>query len=186
MSTKRNLFLLGLCFVLAASSCKKDDPLEEDNENELVTTVELHLKKQGSSNTSVFSWKDLDGPGGNDPVIQVVNLDANSRYDVELRFLDESKTPAENITEEVITEGDHHRVYLIPAPASGITISNEDQDGRGMPLGISSVLTTTNSAAGSLRVVLRHYGEGGKEANDPVTSPKASSDIDISFPISVD
>lgn len=183
MTTLKNLFFLSFT-VLFLFACKKDDVIE-DNENELITTVELSFTKQGSNTPVVYTWKDTDGPGGSNPVIEPIMLEAASAYTLSIRFLDESKNPAENITEEVNAESAVHRIYIIGDASSGLAITDLNNDRNGLPLGLSAIVTTTNPATGSLRIVLRHYGEGGKEAADPVTSPKASSDADVSFPLTV-
>jgi hypothetical protein len=50
-----------------------------------------------------------------------------------------------------------------------------------MPLGITSVWSTGSAAAGTVTIVLRHYADGGKEADDPVTSPKSTTDAGAIF-----
>ena len=62
-------YLLGIClFTIFFSlvSCSEDTPLV--NESELITTLEFVLKTQNGSDSIVFSFKDLDGDGGNPPV----------------------------------------------------------------------------------------------------------------------
>jgi hypothetical protein len=71
------------------------------NEEELITTVQLKITESGTINTNTYSWKDVDGVGGNIPVIQGITLSPNKSYEVEVEFLDESKNPAADITQEV-------------------------------------------------------------------------------------
>ncbi len=183
MTTLKKLFFLSFA-LLFFIACKKDDVIE-DNDNELITTVELSFTKQGTSTPVVYTWKDTDGPGGSNPVIEPILLDAASAYNLSIRFLDESKNPAENITQEINAESAVHRIYIIGDANSGLAITNLNNDSNGLPLGLTAQITTATPANGSLRIVLRHYGEGGKDASDPVTSPKASSDADVSFPLTV-
>ncbi len=88
---------------LILAGCKKKNN-EEENEEELITTVNVKLTAAGGA-TQTVTWKDVDGPGGNAPQIGTITLSPGTTYACELEFLDESKTPAENITDEVEAEG---------------------------------------------------------------------------------
>ena len=48
----------------------------------------------------------MDGTGGSSPVIDAISLEANKKYDVSVRFLNESVSPVEDITTEVAEESD--------------------------------------------------------------------------------
>lgn len=166
---------------MLAVACKKESPQPEDNDNEVITTVELRFTEQGTTNAVSYKWEDLDGDGGNAPVIDEITLSPNKKYDVQLSLWDKTKTPAENITEEVEEEAADHRFYFIPTATSNITVNNLNNDGSGIPLGVTSQWTTTGAADGSVNIVLRHYPEGGKAADDLVTSSKSSTDADVTF-----
>lgn len=169
------------CISLAALSCKKESATPEDNDNEIITTVELQFTEQGTSNTLTYKWEDLDGDGGNAPVIDEIVLAPGKVYEAQLSLLDKTKTPAENITEEVEEESADHRFYFMPTAGSNITVDNLNNDGNGIPLGITSRWTTTTTADGSVNIVLRHYPDGGKAADDLVNSSKSSTDVDVTF-----
>ncbi|MBX2922650.1 MAG: hypothetical protein KF746_10700 [Chitinophagaceae bacterium] len=166
---------------LAVVSCKKESAKPEDNDNEVITTVELHFTEQGTSNVKTFKWEDLDGDGGNAPVIEEITLTPDKVYDVHIKLLDKTKTPVEDVTEEVEEESQDHRFYFIPTAGSNITIDNLDNDDNDIPLGLTSTWTTAAAATGSVNVVLRHYPNGGKAEGDPVNSSKSSSDVDVTF-----
>ncbi len=183
MKTAFKFFAFYAVLLLLAASCKKEKNEEEHNDNELITTVRLTLTEQGTSNVLTFNWKDIDGAGGQAPEIDDIVVKANTVYTASLSFLDESKTPAENITEEIEEEGDVHRVYY-NAPG-GLTISNLDKDANGVTLGINSTWTTGSSASGTLHIVLKHYSAAGKEESDPVNSSKSSTDADVSFELTI-
>lgn len=172
-----------LIFLFA--SCKKEKEAPEGNDNELITTIEVILTERGTGIDSVYIWEDADGPGGDVPFIEHINLKENKIYDAEIKFWDKSRTPAENITLEVQQESLNHRVYFEASSGSGITISDLDTDSDGKPLGISSVWSTTSSATGTLTIVLRHYPDGGKETDDPVNSTKSSTDAGAIFNVNV-
>ncbi|MBX3255292.1 MAG: hypothetical protein KF862_14220 [Chitinophagaceae bacterium] len=169
------------CVALFAVSCKKESAKPEDNDNEIITTVELHFTEQGTGSSLTYKWEDLDGDGGNAPVISEIVLAPEKVYDVQIVLLDKTKTPVEDITEEVEEEAADHRFYFIPSGESNITIDDLNNDSDGIPLGITSRWTTAAAANGSVNIVLRHYPDGGKAANDLVSSSKSSTDADVTF-----
>jgi len=68
-------------------ACKDDDPVvpsEPENEEELITTVNAYFDLKDSDETTTASWLDLDGPGGNDPVIQGATLLPDTVYTLRL------------------------------------------------------------------------------------------------------
>ncbi|MGN2375551.1 hypothetical protein ACTFAO_17960 [Sphingobacterium spiritivorum] len=166
--------------VLFATSCSKDDdPIPEENDNEVITTVQLRFKEQGTTNELLYAWKGADGAGGNAPVIDQIALQPGKSYDVSVSFLDEVN--GEDITEEVSEENIDHRIYYVPSSTSNIQITNLDKDDNNVTLGLESIWTTTTASTGTVRVVLRHYPQGGKIETDLINDPKSSTDVDIQF-----
>ena len=178
---KKSAFYLAIiCVGISLSSCKKDDPVEA-NEEELITTVLLQFNS-GANAPLLYEFSDPDGPGGNNPISDNIILEANTQYTLSIRLLDESKTPPVDISEEVEEEANDHRLYLIPGGNQNInSIETTDSDSEGRPLGLKYTITTGSGSQGTLRLVLRHYGNGGKESSDPVDSPKSSTDVDVEF-----
>ena len=162
---------------LILAGCKKKNN-DDENEEELITTIRVKLTAAGSA-TQTFTWKDVDGPGGNAPQINNISIAPNKTYACEIEFLDESKTPAENITTEVTAEGTDHQVYYEVATAA-IAISGLNTDARGLPLGITSNWVTSTNSAGSVKITLKHK-PGVKAAGDLVS--KGETDIEVSFPV---
>lgn len=174
-------YLSIIVLMIFSFACKKETQPIEENENELITTIQLDFTKKSSGDQSTFIWEDADGPGGEVPYIEDIVLDVNAEYDVQISFWNKSVTPFEDITEEVKEESLHHRIYYEPSAGSGVTISGLDIDTNGMPLGVSSVWTTSANLTGTITVVLRHYPEGGKAADDPVNSTRSSTDAGALF-----
>lgn len=168
------VFMLG---GLILAGCKKKNT-EEENEEELITTVNVKLTAAGAA-TQTFTWKDVDGPGGNAPQINTISIAPNTTYACAIEFLDESKTPAENITTEVNAEGTDHQVYYEVATAA-LTINGLNTDAGGLPLGITSSWVAGTNSSGSVKITLKHK-PGVKAAGDLVT--KGETDIEISFPV---
>ncbi len=166
-------------------SCKKETNKPEENDNEVITTIEVKATEQGTNNTVTFKWEDLDGEG-DAPVIDPIVLDPNKIYDVELTLLDKTKNPVVNTTEEIAEESVDHRFYFEPSLGTGITVSGFNTDDNSIALGTESVWTTTSLGTGTIKIILRHYPEGGKEASDPVNSSKSSTDAEVHFNVTVD
>jgi hypothetical protein len=74
-----------------------DDPIAV-NEEELITTVTTTLK--AGNQTVTLTSRDLDGDGPNAPVVVTVSGDllVNTTYTGSVSFLNESITPADDIT----------------------------------------------------------------------------------------
>jgi len=174
------LMLLGIVVVL--SGCKKDDPEPED-ENELITTVQL--KFTDGTNVQTFQWRDIDGDGGAAPTIQNIALKANKTYKLDVSLLDESKTPAEDITEEVEKESDEHLLVFTSSPSALLTYTYGDKDANNFPIGITGSLKTAAAGTGTLQVVLRHQPpvNGMRQKNG--TATPGSTDVDVTFNVTV-
>lgn len=142
--------------VLPFLSCEKDDDNGPDNEQELITTIAL--KFTGGGQTVTFTAVDKDGDGGSAPVIQNINLKANTDYTLSISFLDDSKSPGEDITTEVKAESNDH---LICYAATGAMVSPlaSDKDTAGKTLGLESAFKTGAAGAGTLKVTLKHQAD---------------------------
>ena len=169
-------------FMLTITACKKEKG--ESNDEELITTMLITATPQGGGTPLEFSFKDLDGPGGNPETIDDILLAPNKTYDVAITLLNETANPDEDITEEVEEENAAHRFYYELTPGSNITISNLNNDDNGVPLGTTSTWTTTTTSTGKLKITLRHYpgNPPDKQIPDPVNSPKSATDIVVEFP----
>jgi hypothetical protein len=178
--------LLFVASALLLSACEKEND-GEVNDEEIITTMQLTFVPQGGGATLTYKFEDLDGPGGNTPVVDPVILAANTTYAVTVQLLNKTVTPPEDITEEVAEEPQAHRFYYLPAAGSNITVSGLNNDGAGMPLGLTSTWTTGAAATGTIRVILRHYAGNppNKATDDPSNSPKSSTDAEAEFTTTV-
>ncbi|MEJ8816649.1 hypothetical protein [Lacibacter sp. H407] len=162
---------------LILAGCKKKNN-EEENEEELITTVNVKLTAAGGA-TQTFTWKDVDGPGGNAPQINTISISPNTTYACAIEFLDESKTPAENITTEVNAEGADHQVYYEVTTAA-LTINGLNTDAGGLPLGITSNWVAGTNSGGSVKITLKHK-PGVKALGDLIS--KGETDVEVTFPV---
>jgi len=162
---------------LVIAGCKKKED-EEENEEELITTVKVTLSPISGGAATTYTWKDVDGAGGNAPTIDQITLAPSTAYNCTLQFLDESKNPAENITTEIVAEANDHQIYYEPATVL-VTVSGLNNDGAGLPLGTSSVWTAGAVSNGTLKITLKHK-PGQKAAGDAVS--KGETDVEVTFP----
>lgn len=174
-------FLIPCLFVLPSVSCEDDDAPVIINEDELITTVEYRLvNSNDASNVVVFRSVDPDGEGAQNPVITTNGtIRANSSYNGSVKFLNETVSPAEDITEEVRVESGEHEVFYLTS-VTGVQIAKTDSDVNGNPLGLTTSLQTGAAASGNLVIVLRH--EPIKPNNGTLSSAGGETDVEVNFP----
>ena len=155
------------------------------NEEEVITTVSLTLT--GGGQVIALTSRDLDGDGPNPPAVTASgNLAPNITYTGAVAFLNETQSPAGDITLEVAEEGVDHQVFYQLAAGLG-TITYTDLDLNGKPIGLSFTLTTGNVGAGNLTVTLRHLpnkSASGVTTGD-ITNAGGATDAYVSFPVTV-
>lgn len=140
------------------TGCDKDNDNDPENEQELITTVKLTFTPTAGGSAVVAIAQDLDGDGGNPPTVQDIELSANTDCTLAVSFLDESKNPVENITEEVAEESNEHLICLVGSGAMpNPTI--QDKDDNNNPLGLLSAFKTGAAGNGTLKVTLKHEPE---------------------------
>jgi hypothetical protein len=176
MKTLKLMSLLAVSAVLFVS-CSDDDDPEPVNEEEVITTMTITLVPQGGGNTIILESKDLDGDGPNPPEITVSgNLTANTDYNGTIVLLNETETPAEDITEEVEEEAEDHQFFFTVGSSLNATTTYSNFDGNGNPLGTAFALEAGDASTGTLRFTLRH---DLKKPNDG-TLADAGGETDIS------
>ena len=180
---------LGLVALLALSSCSKDDT-PPVNEEELITTVTAVFTPQGGGTTVTLLYKDLDGDGLNALNEVTGNFVQNKTYDGAVTFKNEAADPIEDITPEIITEGDEHQLFYektgtLNAFTYGTASSNFDVNGK--PIGLQSVFTTTGAASGTLKITLKHLPNksGVNVAAGDITNAFGNTDVEIIFILTV-
>jgi hypothetical protein len=180
---KKNFFqwMMAVAVISGVSmSCSKDDNDEAGNEEELITTLRVTMVETGAAGSSTFTFRDIDGPGGQAPTtFDSIVVNASRNYSVTLQFLNESVSPAEDITTEVLAEADDHQVYFTPVVVS-ITTLNLNKDNNGLDLGTTSTWNTGAAGTGIMRITLKHK-PGTKAAGDPVS--KGETDVEVEFPV---
>lgn len=174
------LYFLLIGIMLFTIGCDKDP--EVPNEEELITTLIYTLTPVPNGAPVVFSFRDLDGDGGGEPVVIAGKLAPSTVYVGVIQLLNESVSPTENITEEVETEGLEHQ-FFYDFEDINTTFQYADVDSENNPVGIHSTVTTGSAGIGLLTVVLRHLPDknapGVKDGD--ITNAGGETDIEVSF-----
>lgn len=181
-----SLLLIALFGLFILSSCDDDDP-EPENEEELITTVNVIFEDMSDNATYTLTFTDLDGDGGDPPVITTEPLPANAEFRMDVEFLNELEDPAEDITDEVREEAEEHQVFFIINGVS-LTHSYDDEDVNGNPLGVVNAIQSGDAGNGTLRVVLRHepdkFATGVSDGD--ITNAGGETDVEVTFDVEVE
>ncbi|MEZ4919017.1 MAG: hypothetical protein R2792_07890 [Saprospiraceae bacterium] len=174
--TVRFLSLVSLVVLaLVFSNCKKST----DTQTELITDVELRFT-HASGFDQTFTWSDPDGDGGNAPVIDDIVLPVSlDSLHCSIQIWDRSKTPAVNITEEILQEADDHLFVFNIDLNANVLIVYADADTQGNSLGLKTNWITPQAGTTTLRLVLYH--EPTNKSN--FLDPGGEVDVDVSFPL---
>jgi hypothetical protein len=173
---------------LVAFGCKKDlpDPVIP-NQEELITTLNYTLISADNSDTATFSFTDIDGPGGNNPIIIADALKANTLYNGSVTILNEQVNPPENITIEIENEAEAHQFFYASTVPQNPKVLYADADMNGNPIGLATTLETYASTMGTLTITLRHNpnksADGVKEGD--ITNAGGETDIEITFDVEI-
>jgi len=205
MPSFRALFALPavVALNLFAVACDVEgDP--NDNEGELITTVELTFSPLDGGDDVVATWADVDLDGT--PDVDAISLADDTAYTLSVRFLNEAQEPADDITEEVDGESAEHQVFItgdvVDSEATGanadaiVEVRYADTDAGGLPVGLTHDVQTLTAGDGTLTVTLRHLPEQGgaatkvaglaeDAASSGLSSLPGDSDADVDFDIAV-
>lgn len=171
--------LTTIVLLTALHSCKPETSNCDNCENELITSVFVTLTDSATGTVSRFAFRDLDGDGSNAPVqFDTIKVTANHTYNASLLILDESKTPADTTSNEILREANDHQ-FFFHAHTVPVTITYRDFDSHSpaLPLGLQTkwvVGSTTGS--GSVHITLKHQ-PGIKDGNETT----GDTDVDVEF-----
>tara|TARA_B100000378_G_C18053502_1_gene413853 strand:+ start:3232 stop:3816 length:585 start_codon:yes stop_codon:yes gene_type:complete len=185
---KTRVFMTGAMALSLLSSCDKDDNKPTlENEEELITTVVVHLTPMGGGQEITFSSVDNDGNGPTAPVVTTEPLDSGITYSVALEFLNETKNPAEDITAEIKAEGDEHQVFYLFDNSLSVSLEYTDKDVNGKPIGLSADLETLQPGSGELTVVLRHQPDKNASgvSDGLINNAGGETDVEAVFPLTI-
>ncbi len=170
-------------FSVLLVSCINDIEPEIPNEEELITTMELHFTPENGGDSKQFLFQDIDGDGGNEPLIVGDTLEANTRYLVSVFLYNEQYTPTLNITEEVEEEGAEHQ-FFYQSENQSLTFEYNDSDENGDPIGLYFICETSTTTEEVLTVTLRHEPDknGLNVAEGNIENAGGETDIQVNFP----
>ncbi len=141
--------------LVVLAGCALDAQTLDDQE--VITTVILDF------DGTTFSFDDVDGDGGEPPVIDDITL-APGDYTLSIRFQNGLEDPPEEITEEVRDESAQHLLLFTGSAVVGPATTNTsgplahsyaDTDANGLPIGLENMIVAT-PGAGLLTLTLRH------------------------------
>lgn len=192
MNTNLKYQTLLFASALVFNACNRDrddvlSPPPPTNEEELITTVTLHFHSANDIEHKHFEFRDLDGDGGNPPVITADTLSADSVYEVSIEVLDESGTVADDITAEIIAEDEDHQFFFQFIGANA-TAAYDDSDSNGNPIGLATIWSIGAASNGSLVLTLRHQPDkdgAGVDTGD-ITNAGGETDVEVTFPVVIE
>lgn len=179
-NVEKSLIAVGM-IALSLSSCKKDDdlvavPPPDQNEVEVITTFTITFTDIGGTQPSASAtFKDLDGDGGNAPSqFDTIFLAPNTTYSAEIVLLNETESPADTISNEVLEEAVDHLFCFSPS-GNDVTITRTDTDGT-YELGLQSQWVTGSASTSTTNITLKHQ-PGVKDG----TCAPGETDIELDF-----
>lgn len=172
------------CSTAILISCNKGDEPTSENEEEGITTLTLTLT--GGAAPITFQFRDLDGDGGNTPIItQSTPLAANTTYSAALTLLNENEN--EDITLEIKEEDEDHQFFFVVGNGLNLNVQYKDEDGNKNPVGLLSEFKTGDPSSGNLVVTLRHQpsktATGVKEGR--IANAGGETDIEVTFGVTI-
>lgn len=183
------LFFLSLVVVaLTFMACDSDGNGGEEGGGppENITRVVITVETGSGANLATYTAADRgDGLGFQ---AETMNLMGGVTYTGTIEVFDDTiaSAPDRNITDEIREERDAHRFFFTYAAVEGaagrVMAVPTDLDNNNLPVGLEFQLTVSQGgvAAGSLTVILSHFGAQPKSA-----SPGGQTDVEVSFPIIV-
>ncbi|WP_298146340.1 type 1 periplasmic binding fold superfamily protein [Flavobacterium sp.] len=183
---KEQVFIFVTLATALFTSCD-DDSASQVIEEEVITTIEVTLTGGGETITLVS--RDLDGDGPGLPVSVVSgNLTAGTTYTGSIVLKNETETPAEIKNPEILEKDEEHQFFYQTTGTVG-TFTYTDADSNNNPIGLTFTLQTAATAGtGSITFTLRHeLNKNGTGVDQGIiTNAGGSTDIEVSFPVTIE
>ena len=181
-----------ISFATLFISCSNENDATPVNEEELITTITAVFTPEGGGSAVTLNSRDLDGDGPNAPEITISGPFAqNTTYNGVVAFTNESVSPAEDITTEIVAEAEDHQIFYQTTgslPDFIYSTTAENLDANGKPIGLQTVFTTTTAATGVLKISLIHLPNKtaeGVATGDP-TNAGGNTDATEEFTVRVE
>lgn len=179
-------FLVLAAFTVLLNGCKEEEnpavpPV--DDEHAPPTTMVVVLKEAGKTDSTKSLVRDTTVIKGKAMVEDTLRIVSGKTYTGYIVLYDESQTPVENATQEIVDDQDNHLFVFTPGGGANgrVTVSGLNKDTKGADFGLTFSVTVsgTGAANGTLQVRLRHYG------GNPKTGTTYDTDIDQTFPVKI-
>ncbi len=182
MKRLTSILLTGTLLITVFYSCSKDEQAVAPPVpgNEFLTTVQLIVTNTAdATDTKTVSVKQLPGQAI-DLTKATLNLKKNAVYNAQVKFLDETKSPAGDVTTDISDRKNYHLICFVISGGANLTVKRTDKDTNtpALEVGLQDSFTTAAASTGSLNVQLRHQ----PNAKNGDCAP-GSSDADVNFPI---
>ncbi len=180
MKSFNYLYIPLLCISIAFTSCEKDPQIP--NEEELITTVTYILTSVSGGDPVIFSFRDLDGDGGQSPEVILGRPQANTVYNAVVGLYNESLSPIDTITNEVSEEALEHQFFYTFSDLNASYIYT-DLDTENHPIGITTKVTTGEPSEGLVTILLRHLPDklASGVSDGDISNAGGETDIEVSF-----
>ncbi|RQH19332.1 T9SS type A sorting domain-containing protein [Okeania hirsuta] len=161
-----------------------------ENEEELITNVTLIFVPTAGGDTVFATATDPDGPGALDLAVDsAINLIENTEYEMSIELF--NSIEGEDITEEIEEEDDEHQFFfawtgdLFSDPMGDGNVDNRDDsvryvdfDENNLPVGLSTIWTTSASVTGEFQVILKHQPD---LKSDTTSVNAGGTDVDLTW-----
>lgn len=168
------------------TGCKKDkdlviDPPPVINDPEVITTMKLTFSDSANpSDTRYAVFRDPDGDGGVGPdKFDTIKLAPGKIWVTTILLLNETVSPADTISDEVLEEANNH-ILCFTSGGTSATVTITDKDGNNRPLGLQSEWQTASAGTGTMQIELKHQ-PGVKDG----TCNPGTTDVDITFQVAI-
>lgn len=188
MHCKAYLVVILLVVIMFSMGCENNDedptPMEI---NRNITTLRYILDTPGDEPLVTFLYQDLDGMGGNEPLIQGGTLKGGTVYFGNIEVLDESTTPLVNFSDEINADKENHQ-FFFNLQGLDANINYADADNNRNPIGLFTAFLTGDPGMGTVTINLQRnlnkFGSG--VADGSINNAGGTTDIQVTFPVTIE
>jgi hypothetical protein len=188
-------FVFALAVLVLAGCKKKDDeepapPAPPVVHDEVFTTVRLNLTNTepigGVYEQFTFTYRDLDGPGGQPPVVEMEPLPVGA-YSVSITLYNESVSPAVNLTQQVQANATSRQFFFATEGVLALSVFDRDLDANGLPFGMNLYVSAMMASEGTFKVTLVNDPDKNAEgvAQGDITNAGGQIAFEVEFPMEI-
>ncbi|MBD1432170.1 hypothetical protein H8B06_04970 [Sphingobacterium sp. DN00404] len=168
-----NIFILAISILFFAPSCSKDDPIPEEDQEEVGTATLTFTEVEREAHGDHYHYNDITDPEieevkfeGKDmlpPVDAHLHLEVGKTYRLELLATDFAGRETQ---QTFVSRADIHQAFILGAEAGSLeyVYADRNADNQRVNVGVTGYLTVlqeTNTF--TLRYVMRHLNPGVKD-----------------------